>query len=316
MTIIRTVLGDIPSDDLGVTYAHEHLWWQPPLEFSDADPDLGLTSLAAARKELNFFRKAGGQALVEMTTIEVGRSPDTLRSLSEETGVHIIAATGHNVGKYSDPFVAEMGIDEVAQWMIRDLTEGMGGTEIRAGVLKCSTSLEHATQGERKVIRAAGVAYKETGAPVSTHTQAGSYALEQIELLRKAGIPPKRVLVGHLDRRLDWEYHRAIARTGVYLGFDQIGKEKYAPDSARIAMIQRLIDAGHQKQILLSGDLARKSNWPAYGFGYGPGLTHLLWAFVPRLLRVGISEEGVQTLLIENPARFLAFGTGREQEHE
>lgn len=316
MTIIRTVLGDIPPDALGVTYTHEHLWWQPPPEFAGADPDLGLTSVAAAKKELSCFRVAGGQALVEMTTVEVGRSPDTLRSLSEETGVHIIAATGHNVGKYSDPYVAEMSIDEVAQRMIRDLTAGMGDTEIRAGVLKCSTSLDHATQGERKVIRAAGIVHKETGAPVSTHTQAGSYALEQIELLQEAGIPPARVLIGHLDRRLDWEYHRAIARTGAYLGFDQIGKEKYAPDSDRIAMIQRLIDAGHQKQILLSGDLARKSNWPAYEFGYGPGLTYLLWAFVPHLLRAGISEHSVRTLLIENPARFLVCVAGREQKHE
>lgn len=307
MPVVRTVLGDIAPEELGRTYAHEHLLWSAPPPYDSRDPDLRLDSVDAAIKELTFFRMAGGHSLVEMTTPEVGRAPRELRALSQATGVHIIAATGHHKGLFSEAYTAELSVDAIAERMIRDLTAGMDNTNIRAGVIKIGTGEGKPTDGEIKVIRAAGMAHRETGAPISTHTEAGTLALEQIHLLREAGVMPERILIGHLDRRLDWDYHLQIARTGVYMGFDQISKEKYYPDRERMAFIKRLIEAGHGRQILLSGDLARKSNWPSYGFGNGPGLTYILWCFVPRMLEAGIPPQAIDDLLIHNPAHFLAF---------
>jgi phosphotriesterase-related protein len=130
---------------------------------------------------------------------------------------------------------------------------------VRAGVIKAGSSLNMITPLEERIFRAAALAQQATGAAISTHTEAGTMALEQIALLRTAGVSAERIVISHLDRRLDWRYLAEVAATGVFMGFDQIAKEKYAPDHARIAMIERLIAAGHAAQILLAGDQARRS---------------------------------------------------------
>lgn len=307
MTKIQTVLGPIAPEELGITYSHDHVLFQPPPPLAQEDPDLCLDSVEAAVEELTHFKSAGGQALVEMSTVDVGRDPEKLRSISQATGVHIIAATGYNKGIFCDPLVAVKTEDEIVTEMVRDVMEGMDGTSIRAGVIKAASSKNQMTRGEEKVFRAAAQAHLRTGAPISTHTEAGTFALEQIALLRSLGVKPEHIIIGHLDRKLDWEYHRAVAETGVYMGFDQISKEKYWPDARRIEFIKRLVESSHGHQILLSSDLARKSYWPSYGFGNGPGLTYILWRFVPWLLEQGVAREVIDDLLIRNPARAFAW---------
>jgi phosphotriesterase-related protein len=129
-------------------------------------------------------------------------------------------------------------------------------------------------------------------------------------MLLSGGVPPEKIIIGHLDRKLDWDYHLEIASTGVFMGYDQISKEKYWPDAARIEFIRRLIQSGYGRQILLSGDWARKSYWPSYGFGHGPGLTYILGRFVPLMLEGGISRDDVHALLVENPAQAFAWKAG------
>lgn len=307
MNIIRTVTGDILPEEAGRTYMHEHLLWSPPEPYASQDPDLGLDSVDDALQEVKSFLQAGGSTLVEMSTPEVGRDPEALRKISQQAGVRIVAATGYNKDKFSDRVVADRTVEEIAAFLVRELTQGMDETDIPAGVIKASTSLNQATSAEQKVIRAAGMAHRQVGAPVSTHTQAGTFAREQVKLLRESGVPPERMLIGHLDRNLDLDLHLALAKNGVYLGYDQIGKEKYAPDRQRINMIKKLVEAGYSQQIILSGDMARKSNWPSTGFGHGPGYTYILWRFVPWMLKSGVPREAVDDMLIHNPARLLSF---------
>ncbi len=307
MTKIQTVLGPIAPKELGVTYGHDHIFFRPPSPFAEQDPDLCLDSVEAAIKELGYFRAAGGQALVEMTTVDVGRAPEEMQAVAAATGVHIIAATGYNKAKFHERIVAPKTEDEIVAEMVRELNQGMDGTNIRAGVIKGSTSKDEMTATEDKVLRAAARAHLETGAPISTHTEAGTMALEQIALLRSLGVRPERIIIGHLDRKLEWDYQAAIAETGVYMGYDQVSKEKYWPDARRIEFIARLSAAGHGQQLLLSGDWARKSYWPSYGFDNGPGLTYILWRFVPWLLEQGVGRDVVDNLLVHNPARALAW---------
>jgi len=307
MPFIRTVRGDISLLSLGVTYAHEHLLFLPPQPYADQDPDLRLDDVETAIREVTWFKKAGGSAIVEMSTPEMGRDAQNLHRISEVTGVHIIAATGFNKEKFCRPWVATKTPEEIADQMIRDLTQGMDQTPFRAGVIKASSSLNQISALEEKVFRAAALAHQATGAPISTHTEAGTMALEQVDLLTSLGVPPHRILIGHLDRNLDLHYLLDVARKGVYLGFDQISKEKYAPDRERVAVIKHLVNAGFADQIVLSGDLARKSYWPSYGFGFGPGLTFILWRFIPLMLEEGIAMDVVHRFLHENPARFLVW---------
>jgi predicted metal-dependent phosphotriesterase family hydrolase len=157
------------------------------------------------------------------------------------------------------------------------------------------------------VFRAAALAQQATGALVTTHTEAGTYALEQVELLRSLGCDPAHILVGHLDRLMDYDYHLAIVRTGASIGYDQIGKEKYYPDSLRIEFLLRLAADGYADRVVLSGDMARRSSWPSYGSWGGPGLTHILWKFVPWLREHGMPAETIEQILVRNPARLLAM---------
>lgn len=307
MSFIQTVRGKIDSKDLGPTYCHDHIMVRPPEQFMTEDPDLCLDDVNTAIQELNFFKAAGGRAIVEMTTVDVGRAPKDLQVISKNTGVHIIAASGYNKSKYCEEMVSKRSEDEIASEILRDLTEGMDGTHICAGVIKASSSKGKMTAGEQKVFRAAIKAHLAVGAPISTHTEAGTYALEQIALFIAAGVEPSHIVIGHVDRKLDDKYLEAIAQTGVFMGFDQVSKEKYFPDAQRIESIRLLINKGYERQILLSGDWARKSYWPSYGFGNGPGLTYILWRFIPWMLRQGISKEAITAMLVLNPAKAFSW---------
>ncbi len=304
--IIRTVLGDIDPTQLGVTTCHEHLLWTVPEPYSDEDPDLGFDSVPAAVAELRYFQSAGGKALVEMTTSEIGRSPLELRQISQAAGVHVVAASGHHKDKFSAAALTGKTTPEIAARIVDDVTKGMAGTSIKAGVIKAATSANQASESERRVIQAVGISHRQTGAPVSTHTDAGTFALEQVDLLIQAGVAPEKLLIGHLDRGLPQQTYLDLAKTGVYLGFDQLGKEKYWPDSARVELVKALVDAGCAAQILLSGDTARKSVWHTHN-PRTEGIAHILTKFIPALKQAGISETVIQLMLVDNPARFLAF---------
>ena len=228
-----------------------------------------------------------------------------MKRVSEATGIHIIATTGLHKEKFSGRIVKDKTIDELADRFARDVTEGVDGTDIKAGVIKAASSLNTITANEEKVFRAAARAHHMTGAAISTHTEVGTMGLEQIQLLISEGVEPERIIIGHVDRKLEWDYHLTLWKTGVTLSYDQISKEKYAPDNQRVEFILRAVKAGFGKQIVLGGDLARKSYWPSYGTGGGPGLSYILWRFIPWLRSEGLSEEAIQDLLVRNPARVL-----------
>lgn len=299
--MIRTVCGDIPAETLGITYAHEHLLTAPPASVTNLD--FALTSETAALQELRHLHTAGGRAVVEMSPRDYGRNPEGLQRLSRESGIHIICVTGWLKEAISHPFVAERSIDDLAGEMISDIEQGIGESGVRAGVIKASSSLNRITALEEKVFRAAARAHHQTGAPISTHTEAGTIGLEQVALLRSEGVPADRIIIGHADRKMEYDYHCALLETGVTIGYDQVGKEKYYPDKLRIEFLLRHINAGFGKQLLISGDMARSSNWPSYGNWGGPGLTYILWRFVPWMHQEGLSSEAIEQLLVQNPAR-------------
>jgi 5-phospho-D-xylono-1,4-lactonase len=302
MTIIRTVRGDIAPQEAGFTYLHEHLIGKPTKP--DGDPDLWLDREDAAVTELKRFYAAGGRTLVEMSPVDHSRRPEALRRLSEATGIHIVMVTGYIKEASMAQFVQDKPLNQIADEMIRDIEKGAG---IRAGVIKGGSSRDKITANEEKVLRAAARAHRETGAPVSTHTEAGTMALEQIALFKSEGVPAGKILIGHLDRLMDWTYHLEVARTGVYFGYDQFSKTKYYPDETRADFVARMVQAGFRDQLALSGDLARRSNFPAYGFPAAPGYEHLILKVVPMLRNAGLTQDDIAAIFIQNPARFLAF---------
>ncbi len=302
MSIIRTVLGDINPADLGPCLPHEHLIGWPP--GPAPDPDLMLDSEEAAIAELRRFRDAGGRAIADLTTPDYNRRADALGRIAAASGVHVIGVTGYNKETFSAPFLREASVEELAARFTADVVTGMDGTPHRAGMIKAASTLNAISPLAEKLFRAAARAHHATGAPVTTHTEAGTMALEQVALLTGEGVPPERIIIGHIDRRLEWEAVLRLAQTGVFFGFDQVSKEKYYPDSVRMDFILRLVAEGHGGQILLSGDLARRSYWGSYGAG-APGFTTIPARFVPALRERGFAAA--DTLMVDNPARALAF---------
>jgi predicted metal-dependent phosphotriesterase family hydrolase len=190
---------------------------------------------------------------------------------------------------------------------VRDLTEGMDGTAVRAGVIKVGSSLDRVTSAEHRVIRAAAVAQRETGAPITTHTTAGTAAMEQVRALEAAGADLSMVCIGHLDRRLVWDDHLALARSGVFLGYDCIGKEQYQPDGERVRFILR------PARKAMRDRCSWRVTWPAagtYAPGEGSRLPVYPAAVLPRLCSAGLRPEDAEALVVANPARFLAWRAG------
>jgi predicted metal-dependent phosphotriesterase family hydrolase len=303
---VRTVLGDVEPESLRATYCHEHLLTQPAPHVAQGS-DLVLDDEEKALVELARFREAGGGTIVEVTTREYGREARGLARLSKRARVHVVATTGHVSEEY---WRGMLDLDaaseaELGDEFVGELLEGIESTGSQAGVIKVGTSRDGATATERKVIRAAACAQRETGAPITTHTTAGTAMLEQATLLERAGVALDRVCVGHVDRRLVWDEHLELARRGTFLGYDCISKQQYETDAKRADFVLRLAAAGHGRQILLSGDLARRGYLESWGGR--PGYRYILERFLPLLRARGFAEEDTRALVVDNPRRLLAW---------
>ena len=313
MKIIRTVLGDIEPNSLGLTLGHDHLMTHPPEDVTDTD--LAMDDLDAATRELELFKRAGGGAVVEMTTVDYGRDVGELEQVSRASGVHVIAATGFNKGVFADRITEKIDVNEITNWMVNEVNIGIARlskdqpraefSRARAGIIKASSSLNGANENEFTVFEAAAQAHLVTNAPISTHTEKGTWALGQIEVFMDHDVNPSKVLIGHLDLKPELSYLLEVVKTGVNIGLDQFGKEKYLPDLERVNLIVQLCEAGFEKQIIIGGDMARKSYFKSYGGN--PGLEHVPNTVKPMLAEAGLSSETIETILIHNPRRWLEF---------
>lgn len=303
--VIRTVRGDIDPETTGFNLPHEHLITFPPMR-TRTDIDYRLPSVEKAIEEVNFFKTAGGTILADLTTDGYGRNVKALKEISEKTGVHVLATTGFIMESLFPNVVFNSSESELVELFVKDINQGMDGTDIKAGWVKCGTSHDSMSRSEEKVMRAAAKTHHRTGVSVTTHTMGGTMAFTQINVLSSEKVPSDRISIGHIDRSsLNIGYLKMIVRTGVYITFDNIGKTKYYPDSLRIDMIKQLLADGFVKQILLSDDNGRQSYYKAYGGG--PGMDYIPTTFVAMMKQAGISETDIHQMTVVNPRNFMAF---------
>lgn len=303
--IIRTVCGDIDPETTGFALPHEHLLTFPPMRVRP-DIDYRLPSVEKAIEEVIMFKDAGGTIIGELTVDGYGRDVKGLREISEKTGVHIVATTGFIMEKLFPNIAFNSTIDALVELFVDDITNGMDGTDIKAGWIKCGTSDEKMTSSEEKVIRAAARAHHKTGASITTHTTNGSMAFDQVNVLFSEDVQPERINIGHVDRRsLNIGFLQMLAKTGVFLEFDNVGKDKYYPDSLRVEMIKQLIKDGHLEQILISDDNGRQSYFISYGGGRG--LEYIPKGFVELMLEMGVEEHEIHQMTVLNPRKLMAF---------
>jgi 5-phospho-D-xylono-1,4-lactonase len=278
---------------------------QPPEWLHAKDPDFALDSVEKSAEELATFAKAGGRTLCELTAVDFGRDIRKIREIADRVPqVNVIATAGYNRPYYMGRWASAVAEADMIRDTVRDLVDGIDGTDIRAGIIKCGTEYNNMNEIGQKLVRVAAAAHRETGRPIITHTTAGTMGFEQVAALAEGGVAPHRIALSHMDRNPDLPEHQRIAATGAYVGYDCFGKSKYGPEQRRVDLLRAMIDNGHGRRILIGNDLGRPSYWRAYGGG--PGLDYVLTSFLGRLRRHGFSEDELAMLLVDNPRRFFA----------
>jgi len=303
---VQTILGPINEEQLGFTLVHEHLITNPPLWKIKEDPDFLLNDVEKSATELKSFKLAGGKTIVDGTAIDWGRNIKALLEIANRVKeVNIIATTGFNRGDYCEEWVHKWSVKDLARLLIKELTKGIDETNAKAGILKIGTSYNNILPLEKKIIQAVSEAHRITHAPITAHTTLGTMALEQLRVLKEENVDLHKVAFIHMDQNLDLWYYRKVLESGAYIEFDGPSKVKYHSDELRIKYLNKLIEEGFEDQILISGDMGRRSYLKAYGGG--PGLTFIITQFIPRLKESGWDDNLINKIFIKNPAKYLAF---------
>ncbi|MEU0257610.1 phosphotriesterase [Streptomyces sp. NPDC006184] len=299
MRHVRTVLGDIPAAELGVCDAHDHLFLRSPRL-----PGQELDDLPAARAELEAFRAAGGAAVVQWTPYGMGRHAADLPALSRTTGVHLVCATGlHQAAHYAPESLARVSGGRLAALFVSELTDGIGTTGVRAGLVKVAGGFHTLDTHARWTMTAAAEAHHATGAPIAVHLEQGTGALEVLDLLcGELGVPGERVILGHLNRAPDPVEHRQAAGSGCWLAFDGPSRAHHATDWRMPEAVRALAEAGFGDRLLLGGDTVTAGARSVDG---GPGMPYLLRRVRARLAEA-VGADLVDRMLTEHPARAFA----------
>ncbi len=321
MPQVNTVLGPIKPEELGTTALHEHIQFGQP--GWDLDPLVTWDDAEGFEKiknDLLAFKQAGGKTLVDLSGMANGRDVEFYQCLSRASGVHVVACTGFwalngipgRLRSASADFFEELFVSELTQGML--LPKVLRRSEARAGIIKVAidsfAQQPHPT--EEAPFRAAARAAKRTGCAIATHGI--THAYRQMEIFEEEGIDPTRVYIGHAEAAyaLDLERDKEICRRGYYLGYDHIGYEPHwstapyaMPDEKRVELTKAMVDAGYVSQLIISCDTNGRSlsaQQKQHGYAW------LLDSFVPKLLRAGITETQIQTMLVETPRKLLPMG--------
>lgn len=330
MSFVRTLLKDIEPKDMGCTLSHEHLLCRPPHWVWKEEADLILDDKEKTLKDVLDFKKNGGCTIVDATAIDYGREVDAVAEISIKSGVKIIGTAGFNksflwdaplderrsrlIGGYKcfRDWIENTSVEKLTDFVTKEITEGLEGTPYRAGQVKFGTGYNSISPLEVKTMEVAAAVHHMTGAPIHSHTEAGTMALKQIKILRSLNVNLEYVSFGHMDRNLDLWYHRKIADTGAYLCFDGIGKIKYHPESMVIDHLLTLVKLGYGRQILISGDTARRSYYRHYGYGLGLDypITGFRLQFSEMARDAGLDPEALlNDFFYNNPLRCMMFKT-------
>jgi len=289
-----------------------------------SNDNLRLDDLNDAIAELTRYKMFGGSSIVDVTVPGIGRDPLAIRAISTATDVNVVCATGWYVDRTHPAYVKSKSVDELAAIMMRELREGIDETGIRAGVIKIAFGGDPFTKNEKKVLEAAAQVQAETGAPVDIHPAQyniekrvfSKTAGEYLNLMREERADLSKVYISHMEyTSSDLEYQKTlIDEYGVTLAYDCFGQEYYSDSSSlgkggfsdkqRVEALVKLLNAGHEKHLMVSNDICYKVKLRKYGgYGYANILEHI----VPMLKFEGIIQKQINAMLVENPKRILSW---------
>lgn len=333
---VMTVLGPIPSAELGQTLMHEHIlndcrcWWNAPttperqyladspvrieiLSELRQDPfvnrhNIALDDEPLAIEELRAFAAVGGRTVVDPTCRGIGRDAQAHVRISRATGLQIVMGAGYYLQSSHPPEVARLSADEIAAEIVAEATAGVGDTGVRIGLIGEIGVSSDFTPDERKSLAGAARAQAVTGLPLMVHLP-GWFRLghEVLDIAEENGADLRHTVLCHINpAHADFDYQATLARRGAFLEFDMIGMDFFyadqqvqCPSDDEVARaIVRLVEADLTGRVLLSHDVFLKMMLTRYG---GNGYAYVTRHFLPRLARHGLDAATLDRLMTTNP---------------
>jgi phosphotriesterase-related protein len=323
MPRVQTVLGPVDVSGLGRTLMHEHIFvltadvqQNYPDEWGDED-----VRVADAVRRLRALPPAGISTIVDVTVIGQGRYIPRIRRIAEQVPeLNIVVATGCYTfdevpfffSRRTPRIEAALGRparDVMADYFVRDITDGIAGTGVKAGMLKCAVDEKGLTRGVERVLRAVAQAHAQTGAPVTIHTHAASqHGPAILAVLKDEGADLSRIVLGHSGDSTDPGYLQSMAEAGFTLGMDRFGIERFGSFETRAGLVAELCRRGLAGSMVLSHDCSCYIDW------FAPGsldrlrqwhYLHVSQDVLPYLCSRGVTAEQIDAMLVRNPARIL-----------
>jgi phosphotriesterase-related protein len=316
MVEIATVRGAVDSADLGTTLMHEHIFvltTDVQQNFTDEWDEERQVADAVAR--LTELKRAGVDTIVDLTVIGLGRFIPRIQRINEQVDINILVAAGIYTSvdvpfffRFRGPGLRPDLPEPMVDMFVRDITEGIAGTGVRAAMLKCAIDAEGLTPGVERVLRAVAAAHRQTGTPITVHTHPGTRrGLDVQRVLDEEGVKPGSVVLGHSGDTTDADHLSELAEAGYLLGMDRFGIDIMSPFDDRIAIVVEMVRRGFASQLVVSQDTACHIDWiePEMRSAVLPNwhYLHIHQDVLPVLRKQGVSEDQIRQMLVDNPRR-------------
>jgi phosphotriesterase-related protein len=305
MTMVETALGPVSTTELGPTLMHEHVVTRSP-GVQENWPHLwdrpGIVALA--EKKLADLHTRGIRTIVDLTTVDLGRDISLIAEVAKRSRIQIIVATG--VWWMPQRYFSAHGVDAVADLFVRDITQGIGTSGVKAAIIKCATDTAGVSPVIENILRASARAQKATGVPISTHTwAAGRVGETQQAIFAQEGVDLRRVIIGHSGDSDDLKYLRGLMERGSTIGMDRFGLDNFLPTDKRVEVLARLCAEGYAPKMVLSHDANcwtdmlseedKRRTRPRWNYN------HISDDILPALRKAGVTEEQIDQMLVRNP---------------
>lgn len=322
MTEIQTVRGTVGTGELGTTLMHEHVFVLSP-EVQENYPGAWGSEedrIAEAVGKLRAAYDAGVRTIVDPTVVGLGRYIPRIQQIAEQLPLNIVVATGvytyddvpfyfHHRGPALNEALGQEVPDPMVDMFVGDIRNGIAGTEVRAGMLKCAIDDKGLTPGVERVMRAVAKAHRETGVPITVHTHPGVRTGMDVKRIMcdQEGVDPRRIVLGHSGDTTDCDHLSELADAGFVLGMDRFGINLDMTFEARADTLVEMVRQGYGDRMVLSQDASCYIDW------IDPGVleflpqwhyTHLFADVFPYVLERGLTQDQIDTMLVDVPRRF------------
>ena len=317
--MVPTVTGNIPVEQLGRTLAHEHVFvvGEEFRQNYQADWDEE-EKIAQAVRDLNELKSLGIDSILDPTVVGLGRYIPRIQRIAEQTDLNIVVATGvytYNEVPFQFHFSGPGLLFDVPEPMtelfVSDIENGIAGTGVKAGFLKCAIEEQGMTPGVERVMRAVAQAHVRTGVPITVHTNVHNRSgLDAQRVLREEGADLTKVVIGHSGDSTDLDYLMELADAGSILGMDRFGLDVLLPFEQRVDTVAQLVERGYADRMVLAHDASCFIDWfdPQAKAQAVPNWNyrHISEDVLPALLERGVSEEQIHTMLVDNVRRYFS----------